>query len=67
MVELHVNLNCEGIKNYNSEDHSALREMHIKMRKGNTRVMAEKVRVLEADLPTPRFFSGINSLISIYV
>lgn len=29
MVELHVNLNCEGIKNYNSEDHSALREMHI--------------------------------------
>lgn len=24
MVELHVNVNCEGIKNYNYEDHSTL-------------------------------------------
>lgn len=28
MVEQHVNVNCEGIKNYNYEDHSTLGEMH---------------------------------------
>lgn len=28
MVELHVNANCEGIKNYTYKDHSSLGEMH---------------------------------------
>lgn len=28
MVELHVNVNCEGIKNSTYEDHSSLGEMH---------------------------------------
>lgn len=29
MVELHVNVNCEGIKNYNYEDYSTLGKTHI--------------------------------------
>lgn len=28
MVEPHINVNCEGIKNYNYENHSTFGEMH---------------------------------------